>query len=73
MLHKSENGLHLGYKINIMGLLTPKGKKDDKKNGTAKNNSQQSKFITKGNVKGTGGGFVKKGMTGGRKEEVRTL
>ena len=48
-----------------MGLLTPKGKKDDKKNGTAKNNSQQSKFITKGNVKGTGGGFVKKGMTGG--------
>jgi hypothetical protein len=47
-----------------MGLLTPKGKKDDKKTA-AKNNSQQSKFISKGNAKGSSGGFVKKGMTGG--------
>ena len=47
-----------------MGLLTPKGKKGDKK-GTASKNNQQSKFITKSNTKGTGGGFVKKGMTGG--------
>lgn len=47
-----------------MGLLTPKGKKDDKKNNNPKNNPQQSKFLPK-NAKGTGGGFVKKGMTGG--------
>ena len=34
-----------------MGLLTPKGKKDDKKksnNTAAKNNSQGSKFMNKG-------------------------
>ncbi len=64
-MYKTENGLHLKYKIYIMGLLTPKGKKDDKKGASSKNNSQQSKFITKGNTKGAGGGFVKKGMTGG--------
>lgn len=64
ILYKTENELHLKYKFYIMGLLTPKGKKDDKKTAS-KNNSQQSKFITKGNTKGTGGGFVKKGMTGG--------
>jgi hypothetical protein len=50
-------------KIFTMGLLTPKGKKDDKKTAS-KTNNQQSKFITKGNAKGSGG-FVKKGMTGG--------
>lgn len=52
------------HKIFTMGLLTPKGKKDDKKTAS-KSNSQQSKFITKGNAKGSSGGFVKKGMTGG--------
>ena len=33
-----------------MGLLTPKGKKGDKKNSTnnLKNNNQNSKFINKG-------------------------
>jgi hypothetical protein len=34
-----------------MGLLTPKGKKDDKKkanNNAAKNSSQGSKFMNKG-------------------------
>lgn len=46
-----------------MGLLTPKGKKDDKKNKTqTAKNAQSSKFISKG---AKGGGFVKKGMTGG--------
>jgi hypothetical protein len=48
-----------------MGLLTPKGKKGDKKSSTTntaqKNANQGSKFISKGK----GGGFVKKGMTGG--------
>jgi hypothetical protein len=47
-----------------MGLLTPKGKKGDKKNsGNAKNNNAQSKFIPKGNTKGAAVG--KKPMTGG--------
>ena len=47
-----------------MGLLTPKGNKGDKKkNNKTAANTQSSKFISKG-VKG-GGGFVKKGMTGG--------
>ena len=47
-----------------MGLLTPKGKKGDKKttpSATHKNASQGSKFISKGKA----GGSVKKGMTGG--------
>jgi hypothetical protein len=47
-----------------MGLLTPKGKKGDKKQNN-KNNNQQSKFITSKSTKGSAGGFVKKGMTGG--------
>jgi hypothetical protein len=47
-----------------MGLLTPKGKKGDKKNnGPAKNSGAQSKFIPKGNTKGAAVG--KKPMTGG--------
>jgi len=47
-----------------MGLLTPKGKKGDKKTTTTnpKNASTGSKFIGKG-TKAAGG--VKKGMTGG--------
>lgn len=48
-----------------MGLLTPKGKKGDKKNNKgAQNNAQASKFIPKGTSKGTGN-FTRKGMTGG--------
>jgi hypothetical protein len=46
-----------------MGLLTPKGKKGDKKNGAAKNTASQSKFIQKGSK--TSGGFSKKINTGG--------
>jgi hypothetical protein len=46
-----------------MGLLTPKGKKGDKK-GAAKNTGQQSKFIQKGNSKNSGG-FTKKINLGG--------
>ena len=47
-----------------MGLLTPKGKKGDKKTTTSslKNTSAGSKFISKSS-KAAGG--VKKGMTGG--------
>ena len=47
-----------------MGLLTPKGKKGDKKTSTTspKNASAGSKFISKG-TKAAGG--IKKGMTGG--------
>ncbi|HYK56188.1 MAG TPA: hypothetical protein VEV15_06885 [Flavisolibacter sp.] len=49
-----------------MGLLTPKGKKNDKKGSAApKHSNQGSKFMTNKNTKGAGGGFVKKGMTGG--------
>ncbi len=46
-----------------MGLLTPKGKKGDKKNNNAapKNNNQSSKFLNK-NVKSAG--FGKKQMPG---------
>ena len=47
-----------------MGLLTPKGKKGDKKGGAAKNTSQQSKFITKGASKNSGG-YTKKINLGG--------
>lgn len=47
-----------------MGLLTPKGKKGDKKSAGPKNNGQQSKFITKGNTKANSGS-MKKNMTGG--------
>ncbi len=49
-----------------MGLLTPKGKKGDKKNSAKNNqsNSQGSKFLNNKNIKSSGG-FVKKGMTGG--------
>ncbi|HEU0065109.1 MAG TPA: hypothetical protein VFQ58_08755 [Flavisolibacter sp.] len=50
-----------------MGLLTPKGKKDGKKNSNSlnqKNNNQGSKFIINKNAKATGG-FSKKNMTGG--------
>jgi hypothetical protein len=47
-----------------MGLLTPKGKKGDKKTANPKNNSQQSKFFPNKNTK-SAGGFTKKGMTGG--------
>jgi hypothetical protein len=45
-----------------MGLLTPKGKKGDKKSSSAKNNAQQSKFIAKGGSKPAG--FAKKQMPG---------
>lgn len=45
-----------------MGLLTPKGKKDDKK--PSKNNNQQSKFIPKANLS-KGASSVNKKMTGG--------
>ncbi|HEU0111386.1 MAG TPA: hypothetical protein VFQ73_10940 [Flavisolibacter sp.] len=49
-----------------MGLLTPKGKKNDKKGSAApKHASPGSKFMPNKNTKGAGGGFVKKGMTGG--------
>lgn len=44
-----------------MGLLTPKGKKGDKKNSNPKNNNQQSKFI-KGGSKPAGS--AKKQMPG---------
>lgn len=45
-----------------MGLLTPKGKKDDKKKNLPKN-AQQSKFLPgKASSKGAG---VKKPLTGG--------
>lgn len=44
-----------------MGLLTPKGKKGDKKTTNPKN-SQQSKFISKGGSKPAGG--AKKQMPG---------
>lgn len=46
-----------------MGLLTPKGKKADKKNNTNnKTSGQQSKFINKGGSKPAG--FSKKQMPG---------
>ncbi len=45
-----------------MGLLTPKGKKGDKKNNNnPKNNSQQSKFISRGSKPA---GSAKKQMPG---------
>jgi hypothetical protein len=48
-----------------MGLLTPKGKKDNKKGAAApKPGNQGSKFIGNKNTKGMGGG-MKKSMTGG--------
>jgi hypothetical protein len=50
-----------------MGLLTPKGKKGDKKQeSTAAKNpgGQASKFLPNKSNKGSAG-FVKKGMTGG--------
>jgi len=47
-----------------MGLLTPKGKKGDKKNNAPKHAPQQSKFIAGKSTKGQG--MPKKGMmTGG--------
>lgn len=46
-----------------MGLLTPKGKKGDKKTTNPKNSGQQSKFINKGSK--PSGGAMKKNMTGG--------
>ena len=47
-----------------MGLLTPKGKKDDKKkNNASSKNSQGSKFINNKNIKASGG-FAKKQMPG---------
>ena len=45
-----------------MGLLTPKGKKGEKKNNNPKNNTQQSKFISKGGSKPAGS--TKKQMPG---------
>ena len=46
-----------------MGLLTPKGKKGDKKNNAnPKLNGQQSKFLNKGGSKPAGG--TKKQMPG---------
>ena len=48
-----------------MGLLTPKGKKNEKKGSAPpKHASQGSKFLGNKNAKGSGG-FGKKGMTGG--------
>lgn len=45
-----------------MGLLTPKGKKDDKKkSNTTKSGAQPSKFFTSKPAKGSG----KKPLTGG--------
>lgn len=44
-----------------MGLLTPKGKKGDKKNKDVKN-TNQSKFINKGGLNASG--FVKKQKPG---------
>lgn len=44
-----------------MGLLTPKGKKDDKKKNNIAKNTNQSKFMTNKNPKGG----PKKQMTGG--------
>ncbi|HZF65316.1 MAG TPA: hypothetical protein VEZ55_12550 [Chitinophagaceae bacterium] len=47
-----------------MGLLTPKGKKDAKKNNsTSPKNNQGSKFINNKNIKASGG-FTKKQMPG---------
>jgi hypothetical protein len=45
-----------------MGLLTPKGKKGEKKNNNPKNNTQQSKFISKSGSKPAGS--AKKQMPG---------
>lgn len=61
-----KNSTFVSIKLNNMGLLTPKGKKDDKKTSGSKqkNNNQGSKFLTNKNSKGSAG-FVKKGMTGG--------
>lgn len=47
-----------------MGLLTPKGKKNDKKGTAPKHAAQGSKFMTNKNTKSSGG-FAKKPMTGG--------
>lgn len=48
-----------------MSLLSPKGKKDGKKNAAMpKHNAQGSKFIVSKNTK-TAGGAMKKTMTGG--------
>jgi hypothetical protein len=49
-----------------MGLLTPKGKKGDKKSGNnnPKNAGQQSKFLGNKSTKGPGGS-TKGRMTGG--------
>jgi hypothetical protein len=44
-----------------MGLLTPKGKKDDKKKNNLAKNTTQSKFIANKNPKGA----AKKPLTGG--------
>ena len=58
-----KNGITIFVPKNqIMGLLTPKGKKGDKKNNSTKNNPQQSKFIGKGGSKPAG--FAKKQMPG---------
>ena len=54
----------LGTKFYFMGLLTPKGKKGDKKSNSSKSSAQSSKFIPKGNSKAVGN-VGKKGMTGG--------
>lgn len=48
-----------------MSLLNPRGKKGDKKNNTAKNGNQASKFITNKGVAKSSSGFAKKPMTGG--------
>jgi len=48
-----------------MGLLTPKGKKNDKKNSAVpKHGNQGSKFMPNKNSKASSG-FSKKLMTGG--------
>lgn len=48
-----------------MSLLNPKGKKGDKKANPKANNQSSKFFNNKLSSKGSGGGFVKKGMTGG--------
>jgi hypothetical protein len=46
-----------------MGLLTPKGKKNDKKGSAPKPGAQGSKFMPNKSSKASG--FTKKPMTGG--------
>ena len=65
-IFKKRKELYLVTKQQTMSILNPKGKKGDKKNNTAKNSNQASKFLNNKNATSKGsGGFAKKTMTGG--------